>query len=76
MRNGLKLMKVARGTSLGALEDAPWAWKGAWRSDMDEFFQAPEISKGVYDNVFDNQYYSLDDSPVTWHITEVSPLPI
>eukprot|EP00961_Rhodomonas_salina_P211397 2854378-Rhodomonas_salina.1 len=42
---------------------------------MPAFFNAPEISGGVMDNVFDNQYYSLDDSPVSWHITEVRHLP-
>eukprot|EP00287_Rhodomonas_sp_CCMP768_P015847 CAMPEP_0196757758 /NCGR_PEP_ID=MMETSP1091-20130531/103824_1 /TAXON_ID=302021 /ORGANISM="Rhodomonas sp., Strain CCMP768" /LENGTH=128 /DNA_ID=CAMNT_0042106543 /DNA_START=152 /DNA_END=539 /DNA_ORIENTATION=+ len=65
MRNGLKLVKFARGTALGALEDEPWTWKGAWRSDMPSFFSDPEISGGVYDNVFDN-LGSLEDEPWTW----------
>lgn len=29
---------------------------------------------GVYDNIYDCDVYSLDDSPVTWHITEVCPV--
>lgn len=33
---------------------------------MPEFFQG--MPNGVYDNIYDD----LDDSPVTWHITEVS----
>jgi hypothetical protein len=33
---------------------------------MPEFFH--DMPGGVYDNIYDD----LDDSPVTWHITEVS----
>jgi hypothetical protein len=39
---------------------------GGWCNDMPEFFQG--MPNGVYDNIYDD----LDDSPVTWHITEVS----
>ena len=46
------------------LDDAPWDWTSAWCSDMPEFFQG--MPNGVYDNIYDD----LDDSPVTYHITE------
>ena len=46
------------------LDDAPWDWTSAWCSDMPEFFQG--MPNGVYDNIYDD----LDDSPVSWHITE------
>mmetsp|Transcript_46272 Transcript_46272/g.108591 ORF Transcript_46272/g.108591 Transcript_46272/m.108591 type:complete len:101 (+) Transcript_46272:431-733(+) len=64
------IKQMLRFVSLGDAEDAPYQWQGAWRSDMPSFFSAPEIDSGVMHNVFDNQYYSLDDSPVSWHITE------
>ncbi len=57
-------------TKLTLANDAPYTWQDAWKSDMPPFFSAPEIASGVYHNVFDNEYYSLDDSPVSWHITE------
>ena len=49
------------------LDDAPWTWgsTGGWCADMPEFFQG--MPSGVYDNIYDD----LDDSPVSWHITEV-----
>jgi hypothetical protein len=37
---------------------------GGWCNDMPEFFQG--MPNGVMDNIYDD----LDDSPVTWHITE------
>ena len=55
------------------LDDAPWEWgsTGGWCADMPEFFQG--MPSGVYDNIWED----LDDSPVTWHITEVaSPLTV
>ena len=47
------------------LDDAPWTWTSAWCSDMPDFFQG--MPNGVYDNIYED----LDDSPVSWHITEV-----
>jgi len=48
------------------LDDAPWSWgqTGGWSQGMPEFFQ------GMPGGVMDNIYEDLDDSPVTWHITE------
>ena len=46
------------------LDDAPWTWQSGWNRDMPDFFQG--MPSGVYDNIYD----SLDDSPVSWHITE------
>ena len=62
MRNGLKLIKFAKGSTM--LDDAPWEWgsTGGWCNDMPEFFQG--MPNGVYDNIWED----LDDSPVTWHI--------
>ena len=37
---------------------------GGWSNGMPEFFQG--MPSGVMDNIYDD----LDDSPVTWHITE------
>eukprot|EP00286_Rhodomonas_abbreviata_P021820 CAMPEP_0181304886 /NCGR_PEP_ID=MMETSP1101-20121128/9412_1 /TAXON_ID=46948 /ORGANISM="Rhodomonas abbreviata, Strain Caron Lab Isolate" /LENGTH=77 /DNA_ID=CAMNT_0023410719 /DNA_START=77 /DNA_END=310 /DNA_ORIENTATION=+ len=53
---------------LRMLDDAPWTWQYSWNKDMPEFFQGMpgRGSDGVYANVLDY----LDDSPVTWHITE------
>ena len=50
------------------LDDAPWEWgsTGGWCNDMPEFFQG--MPNGVYDNIWED----LDDSPVSWHITEVA----
>ena len=66
MRNGTKLIRLVRNPTM--LDDAPWTWgsTGGWCADMPEFFQG--MPSGVYDNIWDD----LDDSPVTWHITEVS----
>ena len=63
MRNGLKLIKFAPSTML---DDAPWTWgsTGGWCADMPDFFQG--MPNGVYDNIYED----LDDSPVSWHITE------
>jgi len=49
------------------LDDAPWTWgsTGGWSNGMPEFFQ--DMPGGVMDNIYDD----LDDSPVSWHITEV-----
>ena len=46
------------------LDDAPWTWQSQWNKDMPDFFKG--MPNGVYDNIYD----SLDDSPVSWHITE------
>ena len=56
---------IRRGTML---DDAPWTWgsTGGWSAGMPEFFQG--MPGGVYDNIYDD----LDDSPVTYHITDVS----
>ena len=66
MRNATKLIRFVKNGSM--LDDAPWTWgsTGGWCHDMPEFFQG--MPSGVYDNIWDD----LDDSPVTWHITEVS----
>ena len=54
------------------LDDAPWTWGYKWTGDAYEdhdFFDAADIKNHeVYYNVYDQ----LDDSPVTWHITEVT----
>lgn len=68
MRSFVKHM--ARGTML---DDAPWTWGGNWSKGMPEFFS--EVQKEypgseVYGNVWDK----LDDSPVVWHISEVTPI--
>jgi len=49
------------------LDDAPWTWgsTGGWSSGMPEFFQ--DMPGGVMDNIYED----LDDSPVSWNITEV-----
>ena len=67
MRNGLKLIRFVKNPTM--LDDAPWTWESSWNSDMPDFFQG--MPNGVYDNIYED----LDDSPVTWHITEV-PLPL
>jgi hypothetical protein len=46
------------------LDDAPWTWGSHWNSDMPDFFAG--MPSGVYDNIYDD----LDDSPVSWHVTE------
>jgi len=56
------LVKVLR---MHSLDDAPWTWQSSWNKDMPDFFQG--MPNGVYDNI----YSDLDDSPVTYHITEV-----
>jgi hypothetical protein len=48
-----------------ALDDAPWTWQSQWNKDMPDFFQG--MPNGVYDNIYED----LDDSPVSFHITEV-----
>jgi hypothetical protein len=65
MRNATKLIRFVKNGSM--LDDAPWTWgsTGGWCHDMPEFFQG--MPSGVYDNIWED----LDDSPVTWHITEV-----
>ena len=65
MKNGLKLIRFVKNPTM--LDDAPWEWgsTGGWCNDMPEFFQG--MPNGVYDNIWED----LDDSPVTWHITEV-----
>ena len=62
MRNGLKLIRFVKNPTM--LDDAPWTWESSWNSDMPDFFQG--MPSGVYDNIYED----LDDSPVTWHITE------
>ena len=62
MRAAGPLLRFVKGGQM--LDDAPWTWTSAWNSDMPDFFQG--MSNGVYDNVYDD----LDDSPVTYHITE------
>jgi len=37
MRNGLKLIRFARNTTM--MDDAPWTWESNWNSDMPDFFQ-------------------------------------
>ena len=53
------------------LDDAPWTWGYKWTGadyEDHDFFDADDIKNHeVFYNVFDQ----LDDSPVTWHITEV-----
>ena len=56
------LVKILR---MHSLDDAPWTWQSGWNKDMPDFFQG--MPNGVYDNIWDD----LDDSPVSWHITEV-----
>ena len=58
------LVKILKAHSL---EDAPWTWgsTGGWSNGMPEFFQ--NMPSGVMDNIYED----LDDSPVTWSITEV-----
>ena len=63
MRASMPLIKFFRHGTM--LDDAPWDWQSSWNSDMPEFFQG--MPNGVYDNIYDD----LDDSPVSWHITEV-----
>eukprot|EP00960_Hanusia_phi_P067217 766574-Hanusia_phi.AAC.5 len=48
-----------------SLDLAPWTWKSSWNKDMPSFFQ--NMPSGVYDNIYDD----LDDSPVSYHTTEV-----
>ena len=55
------LVKILK---MHALDDAPWQWQSSWNSDMPDFFQG--MPNGVYDNIYED----LDDSPVSWHITE------
>eukprot|EP00287_Rhodomonas_sp_CCMP768_P008450 CAMPEP_0196728786 /NCGR_PEP_ID=MMETSP1091-20130531/9366_1 /TAXON_ID=302021 /ORGANISM="Rhodomonas sp., Strain CCMP768" /LENGTH=84 /DNA_ID=CAMNT_0042071581 /DNA_START=36 /DNA_END=290 /DNA_ORIENTATION=+ len=57
-------------SSLSLATDGPYVWQDSWRSDMPPFFSTPDIDSGVFHNVFDNDYYSLDSDPVPWHITE------
>ena len=61
-RAGTMLVKILR---MHSLDDAPWTWQSSWNSDMPDFFQG--MPNGVYDNIYED----LDDSPVSWHITEV-----
>ena len=56
------LVKILK---MHSLDDAPWTWGSTWNSDMPDFFQG--MPSGVYDNIYED----LDDSPVSWHITEV-----
>ena len=56
------LVKILR---MHSLDDAPWTWQSSWNSDMPDFFQG--MPNGVYDNIYED----LDDSPVSFHITEV-----
>ena len=56
------LVKILK---MHSLDDAPWTWGSTWNSDMPDFFQ--DMPSGVYDNIYED----LDDSPVSWHITEV-----
>ena len=63
-RAGTMLVKILR---MHSLDDAPWTWQSSWNSDMPDFFQG--MPSGVYDNIYED----LDDSPVTYHITEVRP---
>mmetsp|Transcript_46270 Transcript_46270/g.108584 ORF Transcript_46270/g.108584 Transcript_46270/m.108584 type:complete len:87 (+) Transcript_46270:151-411(+) len=62
---GFKIVKAA-----SMLDDAPWEWgsTGGWSQGMPEFFHGMpgKGAEGVYANIYDE----LDDSPVTWHITE------
>jgi hypothetical protein len=60
---GTMLVKILK---MNSLELAPWTWQSSWNSDMPDFFQG--MPSGLYDNIYDD----LDDSPVSWHITEVS----
>ena len=60
-RAGTMLVKIL---PMRALDDAPWTWKSGWNKDMPAFFK--DMPNGVYDNIYDD----LDDSPVTWSITE------
>ena len=62
MRSAGPLIKFIRHGQM--LDDAPWMWQSSWNSDMPEFFHG--LPNGVYDNIYDD----LDDSPVTYHITE------
>ena len=59
----MPIFKIKRGTML---DDAPWTWgsTGGWSADMPSFFQ--NMPGGVYDNIYED----LDDSPVTYHITD------
>ena len=57
------LFKIVKRSSM--LDDAPWTWGGHWCDGMPSFFQG--MPGGVYDNIYDD----LDDSPVSYHITEV-----
>ena len=65
MRSAGPLIRFIRHGQM--LDDAPWEWgsTGGWCADMPEFFQG--MPSGVYDNIWED----LDDSPVSWHITEV-----
>ena len=58
------LQMLVKFLRMHALDDAPWTWQSSWNSDMPEFFQG--MPNGIYDNIYDD----LDDSPVSWHITE------
>jgi len=64
MRASGPLLKMVRGGQM--LDDAPWTWgsTGGWSSGMPEFFQ--DMPGGVMDNIYED----LDDSPVSWNITE------
>ncbi len=68
----MKAMKMLRPFTM--LDDAPWTWGYKWSGDAYEdkdFFEGADVKNhGVYHNVYDQ----LDDSPVTWHITEVCQL--
>ena len=69
MRSAGPLIRFIRHGQM--LDDAPWEWgsTGGWCADMPEFFQG--MPSGVYDNIWED----LDDSPVSWHITEVACSP-
>jgi len=58
---GIMLVKILK---MHSLDDAPWTWGSTSNSDMPDFFQG--MPSGVYDNIYED----LDDSPVSWHITE------
>ena len=69
----VKAMKMLRPFTM--LDDAPWTWQYKWTGDAYEdhdFFDSDDVKNhAMYYNVWD----SLDDSPVTYHITEVPGCP-
>lgn len=73
-------------TKLDPSLDGPWIWKSSWNKDMPDFFHGkflehhllsinvPDVLNpvtGLPNGVYDNIYQDLDDSPVTYHTTEV-----